>query len=105
MEEMIEQCTQMMNMMQGMGGMMGGGMMVNGVTSGAAWWASPWYWLGWVVVLAVLVILFAFVWAIRHASRSAPRAEVPLDILKRRYARGEVSAEQFETMKRQLAQS
>jgi putative membrane protein len=108
MEEMIEQCTQMMNTMQGMGGMMGGGMMgggmMGGMTSGA-WWASPWYWLGWVFVLAVLVILVALVWALRYASRSNSRAEKPIDLLKRRYARGEIDGEKFELMKRQLAES
>lgn len=102
MEEMIEQCTQMMN---GMSGMMGSGMMGTGMTSGAMWWASPWYWLGWAVVLAVLVILFAFVWAIRHASRSTSQAETPLEMLKRRYARGKIDPEKFQAMKRQLAES
>jgi len=94
MEEMIEQCTQMMN---GMSGMMGSGMMggmMGGMTSGA-WWVSPWYWLGWVWLLTVLtLIVIALIWAIRRVGRSAPGTETPLDILKRRFARGEITPDQ-----------
>jgi len=107
MEEMIRQCTQMMNSMGSMmsNGMMGG--MMNGNMMGSGlWWASPWYWLGWAWVLALLVlIVIAFVWSMRRASRPAPNTESPFDILKRRYARGEISPEQFEAMKRQLSES
>lgn len=104
MEEMVQQCTQMMNSMAGMmgGGMMGNGMMIGG----AAGWASPWYWLGWVWVLALLtLIIIACVWTIRSASRPPQVAESSLEILKRRFARGEIPPEQFETMKRQLSES
>ncbi len=33
---------------------------------------------------------------------SSPRSEAPLDILKRRYAGGEITKEQYDTMKREL---
>lgn len=33
---------------------------------------------------------------------SAPRSDAPLDILKRRYAGGEINKEQYEAMKREL---
>lgn len=44
------------------------------------------------------------VWAVRRSPGSAPPTESALEVLKRRYARGEISAEQFDTMKRQLAE-
>ncbi len=100
MDEMIRQCTEMMN---GMGNMMGSGMMSGG---GGVWWVSPWYWLGWAWVLMLLAfIIIAFVWTLRRAGRPIPNTEAPLDVLKRRFARGDFSPEQFETMKRQLSES
>ncbi len=36
------------------------------------------------------------------AATSAPQSESPLDILRRRYALGEITREQFEEMKRVL---
>ncbi|MGH2536351.1 MAG: SHOCT domain-containing protein [Candidatus Promineifilaceae bacterium] len=108
MEEMIAQCTEMMarmdSMMDMMGGMMGRGMMSGGMMgNGSPLLASPWYWLGWVVVIAVLAgLVVAFAWLIRRVAPWRAPAETPLQILKRRYARGEMDAEQLETMKRQL---
>jgi mono/diheme cytochrome c family protein len=89
-------------MMEGdgmMGGiMMGGGMMMT--------FMLGWMILGWALVLAVLAaIVVGIVWVVRRASGDSRSLGSPLDILKRRYARGEVSAEQFEAMKRQLAES
>jgi putative membrane protein len=106
-EEMVAQCVQMMAQMQGMmgNGMMGpgmmGGMMSGGMMSGGTYWlASPWYWLGWALVVAVVLwLIIAIPRALRRPSVSA---ETPQQILKRRYARGDISSEQFETMKAQL---
>lgn len=62
--------------------------------------------LGWAWVLALIVlIVITFVWTLRRASRPALNPEAPMEILKRRFARGEVSPEQFEAMKRQLSES
>ena len=111
MDAMFQQCTQLMSQMSGMlgSGMMGSGttgagMMGSASANGMVVWASPWYWFGWVFILALLVLLIAAaVWMIRATRRSAPASETPLNILQRRLARGEVSSEQFETIKRQLA--
>lgn len=101
MDAMLQQCMQMMGQMNGM---MGSGMMGSTVANGMAALTSPWYWVGWVFVLALLVLLIlAVVWMIRATRRSAVVSETPLSILQRRLARGEVSPEQFETIKRQLA--
>lgn len=97
MDEMIQRCIQMMQGMSGMmNGMMGGMMM-----GGGAGWTSPWFWLGWALFLgAVISSVVAVIWALRRLN--LPQ-ETPVEILKRRYAQGGLSAEQFETMKRQLS--
>ena len=85
------------SMMAGGGTMMGSGM----------WWTmAPWWFLGWALLIGVIVaIVLVIVWVIQRAGRSPQSVETPLDILKRRYARGEISDEQFETMKRQLSET
>ena len=99
MNDMFQQCAQMMN------GVMGSGMMGAGMT-GSAGWASPWYWLGWAWVLALIaLIIVALIWTIRRAGRPTVGSESPLGIVQRRYARGDLSAEEFETMKRQLSEN
>ena len=106
MDAMFQQCTQLMSQMTGMmgSGMMGSGMMGSTPLNGMAVWASPWYWLGWLFIAALLVLLVtAVVWMIRATRRPAGGPETPLSILQRRLARGDVSPEQFETIKRQLA--
>lgn len=80
------------------GGMMGGG------------------WFVWLLLLALLVILG--VWAVRSFSTSAGRTggierrepprtdrETPLEILQNRYARGEITREEYEQMRRDLQSS
>ncbi len=88
----------------GGGGMMDGGMMGPMMFGGTM--MLGWMLLATVLTLGVLAaIVVGIVWLVRGAGgRSlSPRAESPLDVLKRRYAAGELSAEQFEMMKRQLS--
>lgn len=97
MEEMIASCMEMMN---GMGGMMGGGMMQGGTM------VSLWV-LGWLLVIGVIAaIVLAAVWTARRLAVPAPQqTETPLTILRRRYAAGEIDAEQFQKMKTHLGES
>ncbi len=56
----------------------------------------------WIVLIACLV--FAVRWAMQH-SREGPSergGDAPLDILKRRYARGEIDRDEFDRMRREL---
>ena len=60
------------------------------------------------LVLGVLVIV-GIVWLVAALARGpvspsqpAPAIESPLDILKRRYAKGEITKEQFEEMRRDI---
>lgn len=58
--------------------------------------------LFWAVILAGLVLLA--VWAFRRTGVGGPRGgETALDILKKRYARGEISREEFESIRRDIS--
>ncbi|MCL5999595.1 MAG: SHOCT domain-containing protein [Chloroflexi bacterium] len=64
---------------------------------------------GLVMLLFGVLIIGGIVWLIQAAAHGfgqpgsgAPPSELPLDILKRRYAKGEITKEQFEQMKRDL---
>ncbi len=54
--------------------------------------------LFWVAVIALIVLLVH--WLVGRRESGPP--ESPLEILKRRYARGEIDRETFERMKRDL---
>jgi putative membrane protein len=65
---------------------------------------------GWFMLLLLAVAIAAAFMIFRGRSRndasgSGPvhRSETPLEILKRRYAAGEIDKEQFEAMKRDLS--
>ncbi|MEE9244717.1 MAG: SHOCT domain-containing protein, partial [Gemmatimonadota bacterium] len=75
---------------QAMDGMMGG------------WWGFGLLWmLFWIGVLVLLVVV---IWRLLQGRAAAPGSpeESPLDILKRRYARGEIDRDEFEAKKRDL---
>ncbi len=66
--------------------------------------ASPWSGVNMVIWVFLWLILLAGVGAlvVWLLSRHGTRSETPVDILKRRYARGEITKETFERMKRDL---
>ena len=75
-------------------GMMGWG-------HGMAWPMMIFMFLFWAVVLAGIIVLIR--WLIAKGGDGAPRtAETALDILKKRYAKGEIDKEEFEEKKRVL---
>ena len=65
-------------------GLMGGGFMI----------------ILWVLLTAL--IIFMLVKVINKGGFSGISSESPLDILKKRYARGEISKEEFEKMKKEV---
>lgn len=76
----------------GCGPMMGWGHM--------GWWGFFVMILFWIVIIAGIIVL------VRWLTFRAPggrREETALDVLKKRYARGEISKEEFEEKKRDLA--
>ena len=66
--------------------------------------------LGWIWMLGGLLVMIGFVvlvvWAVTAASRGGtsrePARPTPLDILRERYARGEISQQEFEQAKKTL---
>ncbi len=65
-------------------------------------------WFGWIFWIVLIVII---IWAVvqftnRNQSTNTTNIvskETPLDILKKRYAKGEITKEQFEEMKKDLS--
>jgi putative membrane protein len=55
--------------------------------------------LMWIIFLAILVIA---VYLIVRSARQGQPGETPLDILKMRYAKGEITKEEFEQKKKDL---
>jgi putative membrane protein len=59
-------------------------------------------WIFWILVIVGVVFLVK--WLVQQGKQSqSGREEDPLDILKRRYARGEVNKEEFEQIKKDLS--
>jgi putative membrane protein len=99
------------------GGMLGWGMMGPGMMGGWGGQGGPFAggW-GWAMALSGLAMLafwgaviVGIVLAVRALSGAgsaspAPRGDSALDILKRRYAAGELTREQYEEMRRMLEQ-
>lgn len=61
------------------------------------WWGAPGFWIA-VLALAVLFVYLL----VRSTRRVGSFKESPLDILKRRYANGELTTEEFEERKKTL---
>ncbi len=57
------------------------------------------WWLFWV---AALVLLIVMVWHLAQGAGRKESEESPLEILRRRYARGELDREEFDAGKRDL---
>ncbi|MHB8624096.1 MAG: SHOCT domain-containing protein [Sulfuricaulis sp.] len=78
----------MMDMMSnGPGGWMAGGM----------WFFSIFFW-----VLVIAGAVFIVRWLMERPTQESPAEESPGDILKRRYAQGEIDREAFERMKQDI---
>jgi len=95
-------------------GMMGGWMMEGGPFSGR-WgmrdfgYGRGWMHYGWGGILMwilFLIIIIAVIYLIFHVTRSRipgiPSGDTPLDVLKKRYARGEITKEEFDRIKKDL---
>lgn len=58
------------------------------------WWHMGGMWFFWIVVIVVLIFLIRWL-AVSPQRTEAPR-ESAIDILKQRYARGEIDKEEYE---------
>ena len=74
---------------------------------GYFWWGGMWIWPFVMLVVMLLVAYLVFgrrgpgppFWHSEDRPRYRQDPDTPLDILKRRYAKGEISREEFERMK------
>ncbi|MDA8345958.1 MAG: SHOCT domain-containing protein [Thermaerobacter sp.] len=71
------------------------------------YWGGAWAWLGplmmivfWVLVIGGIVLILKAWW--QPQARSGQPLDTAMDLLRERYARGELSREQFEEMRRDL---
>lgn len=118
----------MMSMMRGGGmdgNMMGGGNMAGmdsmmgnvGMGNAGLWSGSGWSWLMLIVgvvfwIAIVVAVILLIIWLYRQVSgksgggvegsRGGAVGESPLEILQKRYARGEITVKEFEAMKKEL---
>jgi putative membrane protein len=68
---------------------------------------NGYYW-GWGIVMGIIwliffiVIIYAIIRLFKHHNLVNPHLDDPLDIAKLRYAKGEITKEQFEQIKKDL---
>lgn len=71
--------------------------MMHGYGFGGGWFGMG---LWWIVLLAAVI---AVVWAVARRSHPSRANESALDVLEKRYARGEIKRDEFEQKKRDLS--
>jgi len=62
-------------------------------------------WFGWFFWILIIALIFVLIWTnTRERNKYIPfdGKETAMDILKKRYAKGEISKEQFDQMKKDL---
>jgi putative membrane protein len=69
-------------------------------------WGNHWWMWGgmgffWVLVIVGIIVLIKWLSKTSQPG-SIPGQETPLDILKKRYARGEINKEEFERIKKDI---
>ena len=67
--------------------------------TGMGWWMIAWMVVFWGVLIALIV------WGIRKLTErgDSTRKQDPLNVVKERYARGEITKEEFEQLKKDLS--
>jgi putative membrane protein len=81
----------------------GPGMMGSWGHGWMGWFGSFMHLLFWGLVIFVLFLLVRRLWSPSQKSSEVMRNESPMDILKRRYASGEIDREEFEQKKQDLS--
>lgn len=56
----------------------------------------------WILLLIAVVLIIYFLMRVSREGGHGTSHETPLDVLKRRYAKGEITKEQFDEMKKDL---
>ena len=68
--------------------------------SGGMWFGGGFMWLLWIVLIAA--VIYAIVALVRGSSPQRNDGNDALEILRQRYARGEIDEEEFERRRREL---
>ena len=76
--------------------------MMHGFGWGGGMWMGSIFWLLFLGVIIWAVISFTNNQKRNSTDRPPVSGEAPLEILKRRYARGEISKEEFEQIKKEM---
>ncbi len=82
-------------------------MMYDFLCNGYGFAGGFWFmWIFWLVILGLIVGLV--VWLVNRANRptisQSPSGVAALDILKKRYARGEITKEEYEDIRKDISQ-
>ena len=77
------------------------------MSRGPGWWmfGSMWFFSILFLLLVIVGVMFIARWLLRRNAKESPAEESPLDILKRRYAHGEIDRDTFERMRRDIGGS
>lgn len=67
---------------------------------GGHFWGMHWWW--WCIFLLIILFILFIPWP---AKNRANQEEKPMDILRKRYARGEISKEEYEERKKVLGKN
>jgi putative membrane protein len=69
---------------------------------GHGWWfVGGFVWLVWIAIIIGLVFFIKWI-VLQNKPKETRAGETPLDVLKMRYARGEINKEEFEQKKKDL---
>ena len=71
---------------------------------GSMWFGGGFMWIFWILLIVIVV------WIVKEisgtgANNKSSSDETPLQILKKRYARGEIDEEEYERRKKELEES
>ena len=81
----------------------GPGMMGNWGYGMMGWFGPIMMLVFWGLIIVALILLIRWLWGVSQSKTEVKGSESPMDILKRRYASGEIDREEFEQKKQDLS--
>ncbi|MBN2719475.1 MAG: SHOCT domain-containing protein [Proteobacteria bacterium] len=69
---------------------------------GMGWFGGIMMFFFWVIIIVGIILVVRYLLSGQHAGSGVPRDRDPLDILKERYARGEIGTEEYEEKRKIL---